>query len=1344
MKTSTIPPPFAQLGSILQRLKRLAFAVGLTFFAPFPVVAANITWTGAVNGTWDTSTANWTPGSLFHNGDSVTFSDTGANATITLAGVLSPASLTYASTINRTIVGNASTNLLSGSMSLTKNGSSTLTLLGKHAFTGAIVINAGILRLGEANTLPDYNSVTLNGGTLHTGGFSEYTGNFVLGGNAVIDMGAGASVLRFGLYDGNSWQGNLHVWNWTGQQGTDGGTDQVHFVEWIQQLSAAQLASIQFFSDSGTTAIGSGAAFIGSELVPAAPGSLCKSAVGPGADLKYIVPNAGFPPTNWFSPSYVDGQWPAGSNCLGYDGDPICDNLILYSTFDTANVDTTNRIITDVSGPTLHNGTYALNAVGIPLAGQIGQSVQFFGNGTSLVNYADHTELDPKSSSYSFSIWINPQNNNGTQVIYRKTNSGNPPTAGYMLTLDGDTGASFRAFQVGVSTVVARTTQAIPINAWTHLLVTIDRGTNEMKLYRNSSLTDTKPIPTAMVIQAPGNPLLLANAVGATSPFAGFEDDFAIWGRLLTPAEVTSVYTAGAQNSSFKTTQSGGSGNEPYLPCITTDVKGAMKGVNSSLYIRIPFTIPDASLVSRLELSIKYDDGFVAYLNGTEVARRNAPTPLAFNSAATTDRPDLDALTPEVIDLTANISLLVTGAGNVLAIHGLNSAANDPRFLICPELCYEETETNDCYKTTNDREFWLCFPGNAPDETANPLRLALCIAGAAGTTGFVEIPGLSFNQTYTIPASGVVAITLPKAASLDTSNLVENKGVHLTASADVTVYGRTREDYTTDTFLAIPLSCLGTEYLALGYKNVWTGYPDLNGSQFGIVAQADNTRVTITPKVTTDGHVAGSPYQFILNHGQTYLLRNRVEDGDPFTLDDLSGSEIKSDKPIGVLAGHQCANINGQTFFCDTILEQLLPVPAWANQYVTSPLKTRLGPDTIRVVAAENNTNLFVDGVPKATLNRGEIYESVEAPGRVIIGSKPILVAQYANSSDYDGVADADPFQINIQPVQSWLDRYLICTPLAAEFGANYANVIARASADLSAISWSPAPVSLGPVTSINGGAFYYQQVTLSPATLYSVVGKSFGLTQYGWDEYDSYGNSGGMGFDDFLPPSFGQCPPHLTIPCTQGAAGCFGIVPNFRQLFGLTDNCCPEDSISYSQDPPAGTQLAEGDYQVVLVATDCNNNTVSCVIQLHVRSNWQQNNFSSAYSNPAMEETVWGWSADPDGDGLKNRLEYALGTDPNLPNSQFPNVEMHMVTSGGKRFLELTYRRRNDDPSLDYLPECSGGLGLWSNGPGHFEFRSSTPDTDANFDRITERCLDGSPDDGVTKFFLRLRVQPK
>ncbi|MEI6533803.1 MAG: LamG-like jellyroll fold domain-containing protein, partial [Verrucomicrobiaceae bacterium] len=681
----------------------------------------------------------------------------------------------------------------------------------------------------------------------------------------------------------------------------------------------------------------------------------CTKVITKGSPLSYDVPTAAYSTlgTAWTTPNYQDGQWSRGGNCVGYDSDPICDNLILYSSFDRNDIDTTNHLIFDMSGPTLHTGSYVTGSVNIPVTGKVKDAVQFSGsvNNNSLVTYADDDELDLGASNYTFAIWLNPQRTGSlTEVIYQKYDPGT--ATGYYLTKDGTSGATFTVTAPGGSFEV-RTTSALTLNTWVHLAVVMDRFSGQFLLYRNGVVVDKKFLPSSLFISN-SKPLLLAKAFGSYSSFQGFEDEFTIWGRPLSNTEISTIYSRSSQGYSFKTTvinvtgatiaagstqvtipagvtgltagmaltgnsfqtgttivqvnglilsispvpvangssfvASGAStGNEPYQPCITTDVETQMKGVNSSIYIRIPFTMPNPSLVTSLQLSIKYDDGFIAYLNGTKVAERNAPTPPNWNSAASFDRPDLDALTPEVIDLSSFKNLLLSGAGNILAIHGLNADKADARFLICPELCYEQGQPNDCYRTTNGREFWLAFPANTPDDASNPLQLNICITGTNGTTGVVESPFYSISIPFSIGVSGSVNIPVSVVLNLEKSDTIENKGLHILASQDVAVYGRTREDYTTDTFLGIPLSCLGSEYLVLGYKNTWMGFPDLNGSQFGIVATADATRVTVTPKKTTGSHLAGVPYSFNLNKGQTYLLRNTDADTTP-DRDDISGT----------------------------------------------------------------------------------------------------------------------------------------------------------------------------------------------------------------------------------------------------------------------------------------------------------------------------------------------------------------------------------------------------------------------------------------------------------------------
>lgn len=122
--------------------------------------------------------------------------------------------------------------------------------------------------------------------------------------------------------------------------------------------------------------------------------------------------------------------------------------------------------------------------------------------------------------------------------------------------------------------------------------------------------------------------------------------------------------------------------DQSYLPEILTQVPSG----TTSVYLRAQFELSDAAAVSDLTLNMKYDDGFVAYLNGTRVASNLAPSNPVYNSTATGSHPDALALQYEAFSLTAFRSLLVDGQ-NTLAIHALN-LSNSSDFLMSPRLSF--------------------------------------------------------------------------------------------------------------------------------------------------------------------------------------------------------------------------------------------------------------------------------------------------------------------------------------------------------------------------------------------------------------------------------------------------------------------------------------------------------------------------------------------------------------------------------------------------------------------------------------------------------------------------------
>ncbi len=126
---------------------------------------------------------------------------------------------------------------------------------------------------------------------------------------------------------------------------------------------------------------------------------------------------------------------------------------------------------------------------------------------------------------------------------------------------------------------------------------------------------------------------------------------------------------------------------DAYDQYILTDLESQMDGVHPGVYVRVEFEVADPSAVQGLNLRMRYDDGFVAYLNGQPepVAAANAPASptISWQSSATATRADSSAIGFE--DFQIGDPPLVPGT-NVLSIHGLNASSGSSDLLISPQL----------------------------------------------------------------------------------------------------------------------------------------------------------------------------------------------------------------------------------------------------------------------------------------------------------------------------------------------------------------------------------------------------------------------------------------------------------------------------------------------------------------------------------------------------------------------------------------------------------------------------------------------------------------------------------
>lgn len=105
-------------------------------------------------------------------------------------------------------------------------------------------------------------------------------------------------------------------------------------------------------------------------------------------------------------------------------------------------------------------------------------------------------------------------------------------------------------------------------------------------------------------------------------------------------------------------------------------------GTTTTAYTRFTFNVADPTAFNTLNLGMIYDDGFVAYLNGSLIASANAPGSLGYNSIATGQRGDEVVLAGYVnFDVTNKLGDLRQGV-NVLAIHALNQSGSSDMLMI--------------------------------------------------------------------------------------------------------------------------------------------------------------------------------------------------------------------------------------------------------------------------------------------------------------------------------------------------------------------------------------------------------------------------------------------------------------------------------------------------------------------------------------------------------------------------------------------------------------------------------------------------------------------------------------
>jgi hypothetical protein len=377
------------------------------------------------------------------------------------------------------------------------------------------------------------------------------------------------------------------------------------------------------------------------------------------------------------------------------------------------------------------------------------------------------------------------------------------------------------------------------------------------------------------------------------------------------------------------------------------------------------------------------------------------------------------------------------------------------------------------------RDFWLGCPtfGNTGD-SATVCQIFILTDGAATYS-------VSANSQYNFSASGVVTASTPATISIprlpfpdlqlggsNNTQTVENKGIHVTADADVTVYMYSPW-VRPEIYLGIPTPSLGNDYFILSYENALS-----DPQYFAALATEDNTTVTLSRSCVAFGQPSlTSP---LLNQGSVF------EQGCPFN--SLAGTHITSDHPVALMAETDIVSI-GSGGACGQVLELMLPDtgPGWGTEFYSAPLPAG-ATDTYRVLASQNGTSVTVDrgggNTQTFALNLGQNQDLSFKGAARFTSNNPISVAQYASATGCRGELSGGS-EMQLLPITDFGQLFRFFAPpddpVSIQHNfilySHYAIIVAP-NAGINAVQLNGATVS--GFTPLPGGTFQYVVVPVA------------------------------------------------------------------------------------------------------------------------------------------------------------------------------------------------------------------------------------------------------------------------
>jgi hypothetical protein len=354
------------------------------------------------------------------------------------------------------------------------------------------------------------------------------------------------------------------------------------------------------------------------------------------------------------------------------------------------------------------------------------------------------------------------------------------------------------------------------------------------------------------------------------------------------------------------------------------------------------------------------------------------------------------------------------------------------------------------YSSYEGRHFFIGFMQNEIEiDYYTGLELQIFVAARDTANLQIIVPGITKTVQIKLLPDSVVRIDIPEYVEVRVSEQAVSSLVEIISDNPVTVYAFNSQRVTSDSYSIIPVSHWGKEYITVNYPNDQYDIPqEVSGAdsayflsprsnEFMIMAAFDSTVIDFTPKaITIEGKQIGRNYQIILDKGECYLVKSLNSQRGT---NDLTGTVVRSNKPIGVISGHVRTavplNLRNPFDSKNHLAEMLFPTEAWGRNFITAPFGLNQEGDLFRVVALKDNTIITfrtIDDYQSINLARQGDFAEIRGVWDAAEwqSNNPVQLVQYMmhTGSAYD-VNSYDPCMVVIPPTEQFVSKILFQTP---------------------------------------------------------------------------------------------------------------------------------------------------------------------------------------------------------------------------------------------------------------------------------------------------------------------------